>query len=66
MDWICKTWICKTWIVASNSYTDNYSCLFSFLRLSARSFACSLDHIVHFFYVFELTEKAWSRYGQLL
>ena len=35
-------------VVATNSYTENYSCLFSFLRRSACFFACSLDHI-HFF-----------------
>ena len=59
-------WICKTWIVATNSNTENYSCFFSFLRRSAPLFACSLDAQCSLFYEFELTEKVWSRYVQLL
>ena len=76
---ICKTWIfgfvkdgfvkhgfVKHGFVATNSNTKNDSCLISFFRPSALFFTCLLDAEYSLFHVFELTEKARSRYVQLL
>ena len=56
----------KHGFVATNSNTENYPCLISFLRPSALFFTCLLDAEYSLFHVIELTEKARSRYVQLL
>ena len=56
----------KHGFVATNSNTENYPCLISFLRPSALFFTCLLDAEYSLFHVFKLTENARSRYVQLL